>query len=69
MTRERFQPEQVRRIDAAASTLRAIADCLADRKLPPAAFGPAIGTLSRELGQLSREVARSSPPATGANPG
>jgi hypothetical protein len=57
---------QVQRIDAAATTLRAIADCLVDGAQPPAAFGEAIAALSQELATLSREVSHGS--TAGAHP-
>ena len=68
MTSDRSEREQVGRIEAAAATLRAIADCLVDGAQPPAAFGKALGLLSDELAVLSEEVSRSSPPANGDGP-
>ena len=68
MTTDRSEREQVRRIEAAAATLRAIADCLVDGAQPPATFGEALRVLSGELAALSREVSRSSPPANGDGP-
>lgn len=68
MTGEQSQQELVQRIDTAAATLRAIADCLVQQGQPPAAFGQALGALSGELAELSRDVSRSSPAATGDAP-
>ena len=62
MTSDRSEREQVRRIEAAAATLRAIADCLADGAQPPGAFGKTLGVLSDELAALRQEVSRNSPP-------
>ena len=55
--------QQVQRVAAAATTLRAIADCLVEQAQPPAAFGGALDAVSQELAALSREVSRCSPSA------
>ena len=65
MTIDPSQREDIRRIEAAAATLRAIADCLVDGAQPPEAFGKALGVLSSELAALSQDLSRSSPPANG----
>jgi hypothetical protein len=68
MTSDRSECEQVGRVEAAAATLCAIADCLVEGAQSPAAFGRALGVLSDELAVLSKEVCGSSPPASGDGP-